>query len=131
MAAVWVVEQLDPPAEIDRLVGFFSLSPVSIRIAPAVMTALAISAPYHMIGGWLLGRLGVAHRHQGKGIGRLLTASAINTAAALSRHTAGVILAVDPVNEAVMHWYLGLDFGFQRLAPNDPGIRRLAMRLPP
>jgi len=129
LAAVWVVEDTTAAARADRIVGFFTLSPVSVRLSPALMQGMGIAATYLMIGGWLLGRMGLAKQHQGHDHGRLLVASAIRTASELSQVTAGALLAVDPANESLMKWYLKLDFGFQRLASNDPRLLRLAMKL--
>jgi hypothetical protein len=56
-------------------------------------------------------------------------ATAIAQARALRDTTAGPLLVLDPKNEQLMHWYLGLDFGFNRLAPTDPRSLRLAMKL--
>lgn len=129
LAAVWVVENLTATVPHERLVGFFTLSPVSVRLSPALLAAMDIAAPYQMIGGWLLGRMGIAQSYQGQEHGRRLVASAIRMAQTLSRATAGTLLAVDPANAQLMQWYLDLDFGFQRLAPNDARMLRLAMKL--
>ena len=129
LAAIWIVENTAATSRADRLVGFFSLSPVSIRLSAPIMEALNIIAPYQMIGGWLLGRMGIAQQYQGHRRGRLLVASAIKIAKELRDATAGVFLAIDPANDSLTQWYLDLDFGFQRLAPNDLKILRLAMKI--
>src|SRR3972149_10266843 len=122
IAAVWVVEDTAATTREGRIVGFFTLSPVGVRLSPVLMEAMGIMAPYHTMGGWLLGRMGLAVQHQGHDLGRHLVASAIRTARDLSYATAGPLLAVDPANADLMQWYLGLGFGFQRLAPTDPRI---------
>ncbi len=129
IAAVWVVEDTAATTREGRIVGFFTLSPVGVRLSPVIMAAMEVMVPYHTMGGWLLGRMGLAVQHQGHDHGRHLVASAIRTARDLSHATAGPVLAVDPANEVLMQWYLGLGFGFQRLAPNDPRILRLALKL--
>lgn len=129
LAAAWVVEDVAATTRQRRLVGFFTLSPVSVRLSPGLLEAMGIVAPYKTIGGWLLGRMGIAERHQGQGFGRQLVASAITTARMLSADSAGTLLAVDPANASLMDWYLTLDFGFHRLAPNDSRVLRLAMKL--
>lgn len=73
--------------------------------------------------------MGLAVRHQGHDLGRHLVASAIRTVRDLSVATAGPLLAVDAANVELMRWYLALGFGFQRLAPSDPRILRLALKL--
>ena len=129
LAAVWVVEDAVATTREGRIVGFFTLSPVGVRLSPVLMAAMGLMVPYNTMGGWLLGRMGLAVQHQGHDHGRRLVASAIRTARELSLATAGPLLAVDPANAELMQWYLGLDFGLQRLAPNDPRILRLAMKL--
>ena len=129
IAAVWVVEDTAATTREGRIVGFFTLSPVGVRLSPVIMEAMGIMAPSHTMGGWLLGRMGLAVPHQGHNHGRRLVASAIRTARDLSHATAGPLLAVDPANAELMQWYLELDFSFQRLAPNDPRILRLAVKL--
>ncbi|MCX5762344.1 MAG: hypothetical protein NTW72_12735 [Gemmatimonadetes bacterium] len=114
-------------ADVDQ--GLFTLSRIGVKLSPVLMEAMGIMASYHTMGGWLLGRMGLAVQHQGHDHGRRLVASAIRTARDLSLATAGPLLAVDPAHVDLMQWYLGLGFGFQRLAPNDPRIFRLAMKL--
>lgn len=129
IAAVWVVEDTAATTREECIVGFFTLSPVGVRLSPVLMEAIGIMVPYSTMGGWLLGRMGLAVQHQGHDHGRHLVASAIRTARVLSLATAGPLLAVDPANVELMQWYLGLGFGFQRLAPKDQRIFRLAMKL--
>jgi hypothetical protein len=72
---------------------------------------------------------GRAVPHQRHGLGAPLVASAIAQARALRDTTAGPLLVVDPKNEQLMHWSLGLNFGLPRLAPTGPRSLRLAMKL--
>lgn len=129
LAAVWIVEDTVAQAQEEQIVGFFTLSPVSVRLSPQLLEAVQVDAPYAAIGGWLLGRMGLAERLQGHGIGKYLVAAAVHAARALRDDSAGVILAVDPKNASLMDWYLMLDFGFQRIAPTDPRSLRLVMKL--
>lgn len=129
LAAVWVVENLSAGTPADQLVGFFTLSPVSVRLSTALLASINLSAPYQSLGGWLLGRMGLAVGYQGRNYGPPLVAEAIRMAPTLRDTGAGPLLVVDPKNDALMRWYLGLDFGFTRLAPADPRLRRLALKL--
>lgn len=129
LASVWVVEDTETIVKEERLVAFYTLSPVIVRLSGVLMEKMNINAPYQTIGGWLLGRMGIAERHQGHEYGRVLVASAIRMAKELSHEWAGPLLAVDPANESLVQWYLNLDFGFHRLAPTDPRILRLALKL--
>ncbi len=105
--------------------GYYTLSPVSIRLDQGVLDALGLAgAPYPMVGGYLLGRLGVATSYAGKRIGSALVAIALDDAAEATQRTGGVFLAVDPKDDGLVQWYEKL--GFTRL---DPKRRRVVRRL--
>ncbi len=80
---------------------------------------------YRSIGGYLLGRFGVAKRYQGNGCGAALVAAAIKTARRAQENTGGVFLAVDAKNDALVGWYTRLEIGFVQLERSrsklDPG----------
>lgn len=96
------------------LVGFFTLSPLSIPIDSGVLTALGIEQPqYRGIGGYLLGRLRVDTAYQGKGVGKALVAVALAEVRRLRAGAGGVFLAVDPKDDDLVAWYERL--GFRRL----------------
>lgn len=129
LSMVWIVDDASAVAPAERIVGFYTLSPVSVRLDKQLMAAVGITAPYMSIGGWLLGRMGLATQHQRQDYGALLVASAIATAKKLRNESAGPLLVVDPKNEGLMVWYQKLDFGFRRLMPRDARNRRLVMKL--
>jgi GNAT superfamily N-acetyltransferase len=113
--------------EADVLVGFYTLSPLSVPVRASVLAACGlIDVPYRSVGGYLLGRLGVSVRSQGEGLGPLLVERAITAARLARESTGGAFLALDAKNEALVCWYLGLGFGFVRL---DPEQSRLVLRL--
>lgn len=119
-----VTVALDPHAE-DAVVGYYTLSPLGIRLDGALLRTIGLEAvPYPMVGGYLLGRLGVARDWAGRGIGAALVAVALDAAAQASVETGGVFLAVDPKDERLVAWYARL--GFARL---DPKRRRMVRRL--
>jgi ribosomal protein S18 acetylase RimI-like enzyme len=110
-----------------EIVGFYTLSPHTVRIDPSVLKALGMpDVQDKQVGGYLLGRLGVSAAHQGRGYGELLVERAIDAARTARQTTAGVYLAVDPKNDRLLNWYLSLGFGFARL---DPRHRRIALKL--
>ncbi len=111
-----------------EVAGYFTISPLSIGLNTGVLERLGISttAPYPVIGGYLLGRLGVSVTRQGGPLGRLLVAQSILTARSMRALGGGVFLAVDPRNEQLLAWYLRLEFGFQRLSQER---RRLVLAL--
>lgn len=129
LSQVWVA--VDPQARnaSEYMAGFFTLSPLSIKISPALIATLSLpsSVAYPQIGGYLLGRLGVASYQQGQDYGSALVAAAIK----LARHarheaTGGAFLAVDSKNDRIAEWYETLGFGFCRL---DPTKRRIVLKL--
>lgn len=127
LSTVWVAVNPRATRDEDVLVGYFTLSPVSVRISPAVTTAFALPpVPYAAVGGYLLGRLGVAAARQGHDYGAVLVAAARKKALALRDEGGGVFLVVDPKNERLAAWYERLDFGFRRLDPRHP---RLVLKL--
>lgn len=103
----------------------FTLSPLSIRIDPRILAALGLgTVPYPSVGGYLLGRLGVAEHYQRRGIGQALVAVAIVQARQGRTGTGGVFIAVDPKEDSLVRWYARL--GFIRLGLHT---RRAVMRL--
>lgn len=127
LSQVWVAVDAKARSDDTRIAAYFTLSPLSIPLAPAVLDMVGLnSAPYRTAGGYLLGRLGVAARLQGRDMGRDLVAAAIKMARRVRTEAGGAFLAVDPKNDKLLDWYFSLDFGFARL---DPGKRRIVMKL--
>lgn len=116
----------------ETVVGFFTLSPLSIKLDPRLLASLDLAKDaikYPSVGGYLLGRLGVARSFQKQGIGSSLVAIAVQHARLGRAGAGGVFLAVDaqpngsiPM-EKLIDWYEKL--GFKRLGES----RRLVMRL--
>lgn len=129
LSAVWILEDDLTEEHESRIAGFFSLSPVSVRIAPQVLAANRLDVPYAQIGGWLLGRMGLAEQYQGENLGAAVVAEAIRQAKRLQEATAGVFLVTDPKNDRLLAWYEALAFGFTRADPNNPRQRRLILKL--
>lgn len=99
------------PDPADAVLAYFTLSPLTIRVDPALLQRLRIdAAPYPAIGGFLLGRLGVATRLQGRGVGEALVMRAAQIAKREARVVGGMFLAVDPKNDRLVRWYAKQDF---------------------
>ncbi|MBI4419777.1 MAG: GNAT family N-acetyltransferase [Gemmatimonadetes bacterium] len=99
-----------------RVRGYGTLSPVSMRVEGVLLNTIGITGvPYRNIGGYLLGRMGVDKRIQGRGIGSAIVARVAQIAARQRDITGGVFLAVDAKDEPLVQWYQKL--GFVRLAP--------------
>ncbi len=121
ICAATVTTDREVPA---RVAGFFTLSPVSVRVDASVLKTLGLAeAPYKQIGGYLLGRLGVDQRYKGEKLGPALVSVALSYAADDRRKVGGLFLAVDPKDPWLAHWYEG--FGFTQVSSTGRMIRRL------
>lgn len=108
-----------------EVIGFFSLSPLSIKVAEPLLARLGLEdVPYPSLGGFLLGRLGVQKDSQGKHIGSALVAAAIDYAETGRLGVGGAFIALDAEEEKLVPFYARL--GFQRLHPEK---LRMIMRL--
>lgn len=113
-----------PPGSI-AVIGFFSLTPMSIKVAEPLLTKLGLpSVPYPSVGGFLLGRLGVQEEFQGRHIGSALVAAAVDYAETERLGVGGAFIALDAEEEKLVAFYTRL--GFERL---DPGKLRMIMRV--
>ena len=111
----------------NEIVGFFTLSPLSVPISASVLAIIGIGdAPYRAVGGYLLGRMGVNAPYQRQQLGSALVAAAIVLARTAKGEAGGAFLAVDPKNDKLLAWYQRLDFGFVRLSESN---RRLVLSL--
>lgn len=106
------LSQVYVTADSDQAVhGYFTLSPLTIRIDAVVLAALGLEGlPYSAIGGFLLGRLGVDLPLQGKGVGEALVIRAAQIAKQESERVGGAFLAVDPKSDRLIAWYARLEF---------------------
>jgi len=91
--------------------AFFTISPLTVRVEPVLLARLGVGAvPYPSIGGFLLGRLGVAVDLQGQGIGEALVVRAAQIVKREAEFVGGVFLAVDPKDDRLMAWYARQSF---------------------
>jgi len=98
----------DPASEV---VAYYTLSPLTIRVEPTLLERLGVgAAPYPAIGGFLLGRLGVATHLQHQGVGEALVMRAAQIAKHEARIVGGMFLAVDPKDDRLATWYERQDF---------------------
>ena len=114
LATVHVVLESD-----QSIVGFFTLSPLSLRLKQLSVALPSLSgAVYPDIGGYLLGRMGVHALRKDGGIAKAVVWRAKQIAQ--QSGTGGVFLAVDPKDDDLVGYYA--QFGFERL--DSTGVRR-------
>ena len=100
----------------NEVLAYFTLSPVTVRVVPALLAALGLTqVSYPGLGGFLLGQLGVHTSISRRGVGKSLVMSAAQIARTESQVVGGSFVAVDPQDEDLVNWYA--DLGFERLAP--------------
>jgi GNAT superfamily N-acetyltransferase len=107
---------VSPPAEPRLVIGYYSLSAGSLA-AVDLPEKLRRRLPRYPVPVVLLGRLAVAKSHQGKGLGAILIADALQRIALASRVIAVYAVVVDALNERAAEFYQ--QFGFIRL-PGQP-----------
>lgn len=130
LSRVWIATDSQASNAETSIAGYLTLSPLSVPVSPAVLINLGLeSVRYRSVGGYLLGRLGVAAHLQGEGLGSALVAAAIKIARQARDEAGGAFLAVDPKNDRLLKWYEELDFGFRRLDPGNAAKRRLVLPL--
>ena len=100
-----------------EVLGYFTLT--TIQVEAADWPGAAKGLPRTPVPVVLLGRLGVAEEHQGRGIARLLLAAAREIAFSSMQGTGGIGMAVDASDEDVVSFYE--KFGFKRVA--DQSLR--------
>jgi GNAT superfamily N-acetyltransferase len=94
-----------------RVLAYFTLSPVAVRIESTLLTLMGVRAvAYPTVGGFLLGRLGVNASLQGHGVGEALVMRAAQIAKQEAAVVGGVFLAVDPKTDALVRWYARQEF---------------------
>jgi GNAT superfamily N-acetyltransferase len=108
-----VAAALDSPA---RVLGYYTISPGAIAFAQAP-AAVTRGLERYEVPVFRLGRLAVALRAQGKGLGADLLLAACERALAVAREVGGVALASDAKDERAAAWYQR--FGAMRLL-DDP-----------
>ena len=99
-------------ADPRRVLGFYSLAPVSIghgRLPASATRGL----PQHDVGGFLLARIATHNDCQGQGLGCQLLLVAGKRCLRVAAEAGGVLLVIDAKNERAATWYEG--YGAVRL----------------
>ncbi|MEN8166773.1 MAG: GNAT family N-acetyltransferase [Pseudomonadota bacterium] len=104
------------PDEPKQVIGYYGLSAGSLD-ATDLPEALQHRLPKYPVPVVLLGRLAVAESHQGKGLGSILLADALQRIVQASQVMAVYAVVVDALNERAAEFYQ--QFGFIHL-PSQP-----------
>ncbi len=102
--------------EQDRVVGYYALSVASLEREEATGRA-SRGMPRHPIPAMLLARLAVDESVQGKGVGAMLLADAMQRTLLVAEETGISLLLVHAVNDDARSFYLY--YGFEA-SPSDP-----------
>lgn len=99
-------------ADPKRVLGFYSLAPVSIGYGRLPVSATK-GLPQHDVGGFLLARIATHANVQGQGLGGQLLLAAGKRCLRVATEAGGVLLVIDAKNERAAAWYEG--YGALRL----------------
>lgn len=100
-------------ADLKRVLGFYSLAPVSIGHAQVPARATK-GLPQHDVGGFLLARLATHRNLHGHGLGGQLLLAAGKRCLRVAEEAGGVLLVIEAKNERAASWYE--TYGAMRLA---------------
>lgn len=87
--------------------GFYTICPGEIAFHQAPLLARPRGAGRHALGGFRLARLAVATRWQGRSLGGMLLANAIERCIAVAAQVGGTALLIDAKDAAAAAWYEG------------------------
>jgi GNAT superfamily N-acetyltransferase len=104
-------------ADASTVIGYYTLSASSIPVVD-LPGKIAKKYPNRMpIPCWLLGKLAVDKKYQGKGYGKILLADALNHIQKVRKDAGGYCVIVDAQNSDVKNFYL--KYGFTSFPEND------------
>lgn len=94
----------------DAVVGYYTLTNATIRLAEVPLEARKQLPRYPDLGAILIGRLAVDQRHQEEGVGSLLLHDALMRCLGVAEISAWSAIVVDPKNDAARAFYANHDF---------------------
>jgi GNAT superfamily N-acetyltransferase len=107
---VFVLAELDEP---DAILGYYTLCATSLAPGEVPPSARKFVPRYPLVAATLIGRLAVAVRRQGEGLGTLLLADALRRAYGSAGIVGSSMVVVDAISEAAASFYEAT--GFVRL----------------
>ncbi len=109
------------PRESARVLGYYTLCATALSQGDVPVAARKHIPRYPLVSATLVGRLAVSVAHQGRGLGTLLLADAVQRAYASAASIGSSMLVVDAISEQAVAFYAAN--GFARLS----GSLRLAL----
>ena len=103
----------------EELVGYYTLTNATIRLAEIPPEAAKRLSPYQTLGAILIGRFAVDQRHQRKGNGTLLLYDVFMRCLEVAENSAWSAIVVDPKNDAARGFYE--HHGFSPIVEDRPG----------
>ena len=97
-------------AATEEVVGYYTLTNATIRLAEIPPEAAKKLSPYQTLGAVLIGRFAVDQRHQRKGTGTLLLHDAFTRCLEVAEISARSAIVVDAKNDAARGFYERHDF---------------------
>ena len=107
---VFVLAELDEP---NAVLGYYTLCATSLAPGEVPLAARKFVPRYPLVAATLIGRLAVAQRRQGEGLGVLLLADALRRAYASAGIVGSSMVVVDAISEQAAAFYEAT--GFVRL----------------
>ena len=105
--AVFILAQQDAPS---RIVGYFTLCATGLAPGGIPDAARKHLPRYPMVSATLLGRLAVATEFQGRGVGGILLAKALEKAYESAAHVGSSMVVVDAIDERAAKFYAAHGF---------------------
>lgn len=122
VAQTYVLVPTPPRDEPCEVIGYYTLVPHMYRdgemdeVSAKALKVKKLGA----IPTLLLGQLGIAVEHQGKGVGTYLLRDALRRALYVALSAGGVAVVTDPINDAAAKFYK--DRGFKPLLGQEPRL---------
>jgi ribosomal protein S18 acetylase RimI-like enzyme len=100
-----VVYSMTSATDERSIMGYYTLSSVSILLTDVTEDALKKLARYPNVGAFVLGRLAIDERYKGQGFGGKLLKHALFQSLEQSKYVAAAVVAVDALNENAKRFY--------------------------
>lgn len=108
---------LTTAGEPERVLGYYTLCAMTVSQGEVPEAARKLVPRYPLVSATLIGRLAVARDHQGKRLGAILLADALQRASTSASTVGSSMVVVDALDEAAAGFYVA--HGFMRLPDSN------------